>query len=150
MRQITFYRQGRRDGGVRTGIEVDGEPVLEHFQPGPEPGDEDPVLTWFLVVDAKGPDLPADPEEARRWLRDRAGVPGELAKFANQLRSGIDVDSPPIRLPLDFAPEGTSIRVTGSAASRSEGQRFPKIVRDIARNWETYLLQLEPVEELHL
>ena len=34
MTTINFYRQARVDGGKRTGVEIDGETVLERFESG--------------------------------------------------------------------------------------------------------------------
>jgi len=41
MPTITFFRQARNDGGVRTGIEVEGQTVLSRFE-GEEA--DDPAL----------------------------------------------------------------------------------------------------------
>lgn len=45
MKSLTFYHQKRKDGGVCTGVELDGERVLEQFKPGG--GLQDSALEWF-------------------------------------------------------------------------------------------------------
>ena len=42
MPQLTFFKQMRQDGGVRTGVELDGEVVLGMYSPAPD--DSDPSL----------------------------------------------------------------------------------------------------------
>ena len=72
MPNLTFYRQARIDGGIRTGIELDGDTVFEHFEEGgPEP---DPTLLWFVDLRCQGPGLPDDPRQARDWLIDHPDV----------------------------------------------------------------------------
>ena len=54
MPNLTFYRQKRVDGGVRTGVELDGETVASLFEEGdPE---RDPALLWFVDLRCEGPD----------------------------------------------------------------------------------------------
>ena len=64
MPELDFYRQQRRDGAIRTGIEIDGETVLGRFEQVAE--DANPVLAWWVDVRCKGRRLPDEPEAARR------------------------------------------------------------------------------------
>jgi len=50
--EIAFFINARQDGGLRTGIDVNGETIWHHFIPGPE--DADPALLWWVDVTCKG------------------------------------------------------------------------------------------------
>jgi len=62
MPTITFYRQARRDGGIRTGIEIDQNTVLMRFDRGRK--ESDPALLWCVDVRCSGARLPREPETA--------------------------------------------------------------------------------------
>ena len=48
MSKITLYQQERKDGGLRMGLECDGETLLHNFQEGSP--DYDPVLLWCINI----------------------------------------------------------------------------------------------------
>jgi hypothetical protein len=150
MASLTFYRQGRIDGGIRTGIEIDQSPVLGRFEEGPD--EFDPVLTWWIVLDCRGDTLPIEAEEARRWLLDHAEpIRGLLAEQADALSAGIDFDFDPYRTPplADKIPgEDVLIELTCSASRRIEGQNLGLIMKSIAENWTEIVRNLPAVEEI--
>ena len=81
MSDLLFYQQARRDGGVRIGIEVDGDLILHRFIEGKLPND--PGLLWFIDVSLSGPQVPADAEAARDWLLEqKQPVVQALSEFA--------------------------------------------------------------------
>ncbi len=95
MPKLTFYRQGRIDGGVRIGIELDEDTVFELFEEGgPEP---DPTLFWYVDLRCQGPALPEDPRKARDWLIDHSEVICDgFSRCASEFEAGRDLDSYPL------------------------------------------------------
>ena len=64
MTKLTFYRQGRKDGGIRTGVEVNDESVLGRFEEGDK--ETDSALDWYVDIRCSVSKLGNDPEDARR------------------------------------------------------------------------------------
>src|SRR5262249_45375163 len=95
MPKISFYQKKRRDGGIRTGIDIDRESVLGCFQSGPE--ESDPVLLWFVDLRCEGARLPTTPEEARQWLLDHSALIHQaFQKLIAEIRAGIDFNTWPL------------------------------------------------------
>ena len=93
MKTIDFYRQARVDGGERTGVEVNGETVLEQFEPGDK--EEDAALLWFVDVRCAGDSLPGEAESVREWLLEKGSIiQTRLREIANELPAGIDFSEP--------------------------------------------------------
>jgi hypothetical protein len=134
MTSITFYQQVRRDGGRRTGIDVDGEAVLMRFDPGQ--GTPDPSLAWYVDVRCEGDALPAHAEGARRWLLDNERfVADGIAMIADQAGAGVDVDDQPAEWELPVAPERSRITVVICAARRQAAHGLAAILRGVGRDW---------------
>lgn len=145
MPTLSFYRQQRADGGVRTGLEIDGDTVLHRFQGGK--GEDDPALLWFIDIRCQGPRLPKNPEQARQWFLDygemiRAG----LRELAEELRAGIDADAWPVRRQLPRMPSGVRVTLSCAAARRFEGLRVAVILHELAGNWQS---QIQSLREVH-
>jgi hypothetical protein len=151
MARIAFFRQGRRDGGIRTRIEIERDTVLGRFEEGTD--EPDPVLTWLLDIECEGDSLPAEREAARRWFLDHAEeIRGELESLARLLGVGLDIDSGPFRQKSLKKIEGqdVSIEVGCSALRRLEAQRIAEFVRDVAERWEDLVRNLPALEEITL
>ena len=148
MRKISFYRQERWDGGVRTGIEVDGYVVLQSFVEGEEGAD--PALLWYIDVRCKGANLPAEPAKVRLWLLDQGSIirPG-LKQLAVHIRAGVDAEGWPLLWPMSNSPRGVRITVAVSAVERLTAWAIAEKVTEIADHWEAHLKKLEPVESLN-
>jgi hypothetical protein len=132
MDKLNFYRQKRRDGGVRTGIEFNDEPVWEIFEPGNLP--QESALLWFVDVRCSGENLPNEPELIRSWLLQRSHViQSGLQQLAKDLVAGIDPDWP-IRRPV--VTEG-DVRITiyCSAMRRLSGTEISDVLADVAKSW---------------
>lgn len=94
MTEIAFFINARQDGGLRTGIDVNGETIWHHFIPGPE--DADPALLWWVDVTCKG-DLPSGPDAARQWMLDQSDL------IRNALKRAAD-DIDPARFDVELRP----------------------------------------------
>jgi hypothetical protein len=144
MPELIFFRQLRADGGIRTGVSIDGPTELERFESGSS--DEDPALLWFIDVRSSGRRLPGDAEGARQWfLSNAAWIKAGLSDFADEISAGIDADVFPLKRPIAGAPTGARSYIVCSAIRRIDGLKLAKVVRGLQRNWETWVDELEPV-----
>ncbi len=142
MGKLSFYRQARQDGGVRTAIEVNEDTVLHHFEEG---GDEsDPSLLWWVDLRCEGPGLPKGAEEARRWLLTHAGSIKEgFGRLAEKLHAGLDVDLYPLQW-SDFhgLPKRVKATAVCSAIRRVTARDIATVVRGLAGHWEEIIANL--------
>ncbi len=70
MSEILFYRQERRDGRIRTGLEISGNLVLMDYMT--EGSNSDPSIIWYVDI-LFTTDSPIDSREnARMFLNDKA------------------------------------------------------------------------------
>jgi len=146
MKTINFYRQARVDGGKRTGVEIDGETVLERFEQGHEP--EDSALLWFVDVRCSGDNLPDEAEASRDWLLKMAPlIPNGLREMAHELRAGIDF-SAPISRKIPYAGKGLTVEVYCSASRRLQAIQIADALDEISSRWSEFLGQLEVLEPL--
>lgn len=145
MPYLTYYRQKRADGGIRSGVElgvdlgggeVGSETILDHFEPGD--GDRDPTLLWFVDVRCAGPGVPNEAEAARQWLLSTSHtIEGGLTRFADRLRRvGSDLDDYPLQS-ADFPDEGGDVerRIVCSAIRRLDARGLAVILDDIRVHW---------------
>src|SRR3954451_9524953 len=96
MPDLTFYRQKRVDGGVRTGIDIDGVTVCEDFEEGDE--ERDPALRWYVDLRCSGDSLPHDADLAREWLLEHEEMIRDgFSRYASQLAAGADRDDYPLQ-----------------------------------------------------
>jgi hypothetical protein len=144
MKNLTFYHQKRRDGGIRTGVELDGERILEYFQPGSP--QEDSKLLWWIDVRCAQRTWPSDPEQIRDWLLENAQkIVKGLKDYAAELGAGIDVNWPARHVVPGRA--GTKIEIFCSAMRRVAGREMQSELARLAGNWQTIIAQL-PSHEL--
>jgi len=143
MANITFFRQAREDGGIRTGIDVDDRTALSRFE-GSEEGD--PALIWYVDVRCSGKRLPSDPEEARTWLeRHESQIAGMLETLAKRLPQGLDPSEWPLTFSKRLAGQ-IDITVACSATRRVAARQLNRILCDIAKHWSGRLKSLEAVQ----
>ncbi len=136
MRTITFYRQKRIDGGIRTGVEVGGNTVLSTFESGD--GTNDPALLWYVDIICEGPRLPQDSEDARRWLSLQGkNVRRLLDLLAKKVVAGVDSGDWPVHQQSTI--RGVKMRVSCSAVRRLEARKLTDILEDIAQHWDEYV-----------
>jgi hypothetical protein len=140
MPTITFFRQARRDGGVRTGIDIDGRTVLSRFQQGRR--EDDPALLWYVDVRCDGASLPTHVEDARQWLiRHESQIVQVLDALAEKAPDGLD----PSEWPLQRSKRlnGATITVACSAVRRIEAREMAAVLRDVAEHWHDRLASLK-------
>lgn len=138
MASISFYRQARADGGIRTGITVNDLEVMGSF--AGNQADTDPSLLWFVDVTCVGR-LPMNRDAARNWLLENGAViSAKLDRLGTKLETGIDVAWPITKTELE---KGIKIKVTCSAIRRLDRYRIGKIVRRVARNFRSYVRNLD-------
>src|SRR5829696_5207955 len=121
MSEITFYRQERRDGGKRTGIEVGQRTEFVSFEPGD--ADNDPALVWYVDVRCSGDRLPTDGDAARAWfLQHEAAIRALLERAAAEVPAGYD----PVEWPLQVTDQvdGATVTVAASAVRRLEARQL--------------------------
>jgi hypothetical protein len=146
MPAITFYRQFRRDGAMRTGVEVDGESALMQFDEGEDFRDDpDPRLVWYVDVSFRGGSLPRDGGAARRWLlRHEGGIVRTIHALAKSVRQGIDASDWLLRKEAKIG--SVKLAITCSVVRRLEAQRVAEILLDVADNWSARLTALPELQ----
>jgi hypothetical protein len=142
MTKLTFFHQKRKDRAVRTGIEMDGELLLERYFPGE--AEKDPALLWYVDVRCSSlQPIAADPGEARRFfLNIGAQVQSALLETAEELRAGMDSEIWPHRKEIHHLPQGAAGEVVCSAMKRITDGELAQVLRDLARNWKDKLEEL--------
>jgi hypothetical protein len=147
MSTVTFYRQKRVDGGIRSGIDIDGISVLESFAKGK--ADYDPALAWYVDVRCQGKNLPDSPEPARRWLLEREETVREaLDQLAEDLRAGLDIESWPLHRQIPAAPSGARMTIVCSAVRRINALKISDVLRQVGLNWRKFLTSLQAVHPI--
>jgi hypothetical protein len=139
MEKLTFFHQKRRDGGIRTGVEINDERILECFEPGSPR--EDSRLLWWIDVRCSQKTWPVEPEEVRAWLLENAQrIEGGLKALAAELNAGIDKDWPVRHVVPGRA--GIKIEIFCSAMRRVAGREIQAELSNLACNWQTIIAEL--------
>ncbi len=141
MAKIVFYKQVRDDGGIHTGIEVNGVTCFDLFEIEGE--EYDPALIWYVEVYCEGEALPSDAPGARRWLLDQTTViKAGLFELAAKLQVGLDHNAYPLHWSIPNAPDGISLKAVCDVARRRVGLDMAKLVTEVGTHWEEILRQL--------
>ncbi len=142
MPNCTFDRQHRRDGGTRTGIELDEVECWHRFDHGPD--DDDPSLAWFVDVRIAGQAVPDEPEALLAWLmRQQRTFTAGLRSLAEELAIGLDRGEWPIVRPLHDPPADTSVEVAVSAIRRVDARQLAEVLNETADSWQPILASLD-------
>jgi hypothetical protein len=143
MSKLLIYRQKRLDGGVRTGVELNGEILAEELVAGS--AERNPTLLWFVDVRGDGAGIPDDPDVLWEWLgRSSSIIKNGLESYAAGLAEGIDSDIHVVtKSDLASLPDDVYIAVACSALRRSDGRAMGRIVREFADEWDHILAHLE-------
>lgn len=144
---LTFFRQKRADGGLRTGIMLGESTVLGRFEGGEE--DYNPTLLWSIDLRCRGASLPSTTEEARRWLLDHEEIIREgFARFAEELGAGIDPTGAYL-LEWKAFPKpvnGVDMRIVCGALRRYDARSLPGELKDVGANLVEYVGSLGPIQ----
>src|SRR6266478_481859 len=142
MAKIIFYRQKRRDGGIHTGIEIDGHTAMEQEE-GIEWDNADPILVWYVELRCEGKKLPVRAEEARKWLLHQEDLIREnFARLVLELSVGMDYNCWPLLWPMPKAPRGVKLAVACHAMHRADALAIANVISDMAVHWEERLGKL--------
>jgi hypothetical protein len=142
MKTLTVYHQKRQDGGVRSGVDVNGERILERFVTGNR--EPDLALEWFVDVRFRGKALPTAPEAVRRWLlEEEEEVASALEQMADALRTGIDPGWPLVQKTTRDG-KGVSMEIVCSTVKRLTGRDMAPVLRALKRSWKTLIRSLHP------
>jgi hypothetical protein len=147
---LVYYRQGRVDGGIHTGVDAFDAPLLESFENEAPYDESDPVLAWYIEVRCKGRGLPTSVEGARAWLlKHQEVIRSGLAALADELSVGLDVESYPYfwrKFPSRF--KEAQLTLVCSAHRRPNGIGLARQVRAFGDHFEEYLMRLAEVRQV--
>ena len=144
MTKLTFYRQGRKDGGIRTGVEVNDESVLGRFEEGDK--ETDSALDWYVDVRCTVSKLGNDPEDARRWLMEHASaIQAALGDLAKELKAGMDFSSV-LRRKVAGTPRGVQIDIVCSVVRRNTAQEMANVLSGRGVQWRELISRLPALE----
>ncbi|MEY2429019.1 MAG: hypothetical protein QOJ40_1904 [Verrucomicrobiota bacterium] len=140
---LNFYRQQRKDGGIRTGVEINGDTVFGRFERGNK--HEDSALLWYVDIRCAGKNLPTEPEAARQWLLDNSKIiQRAFDELADDLEAGIDLGT--LTRTIAYAPKGVQMTIACSAIRRLEAKAIAKVLRGISARWEELIRRLPALE----
>lgn len=142
MKLINIFYQVRQDGGVRFGLEVDGELILHDFHEGQ--AESDPVLVWYIDLRCKSDDSSfADPESAQLWLSSHANdIQEALLDVSRKFNSGVDNDGVPHKLKVK-SKSGLQFNITTLAIPRHSALDLGKNIAQLAKDWKRLVNKLD-------
>lgn len=147
MSTLTFFKQTRADGGIRTGINVDGETLLHRFQRGSE--QDDPVLQWYIDVRCEGDGLPDTPAGVKKWLLKRQPeITAALRELATELEVGVDPTFEPFRRAIHGVNSPVTLTIVISATRMTSGRSIAAELKKLGNEWENHLRALKPLKSI--
>jgi len=142
---LSFYRQERVDGGIRTGITLGMASIFERFE---IEGEEwDPSLAWSVELRCSGSSLPTGTADVKPWLlAHESQIKDAFRRFSEQLAAGSD---PTGVYPLQFAdfrglPAGVTMKIVCTALRRYDAYFLAEHVNYIREHWSELVKNLEP------
>jgi hypothetical protein len=151
MTEITFYRQQRRDGSIRSGLHATGPFDLENFELGPELLADDPyanVLDWFIDLQLESPADLNHAEAARdELLACKSSIRSGLNLMIQELGVGVDRGMSLTWQNFPGLPDGYSCRLNLSISSRIRGNSYIELLQDFMEHWPDYCRSLRVLVE---
>jgi hypothetical protein len=143
--ELTFYHQVRADGGERTGIDLDGQSLLQHYQE--ESSDFDPSLLWYVDIVCQAATLPDDPERARNWFLEHEAFFGDAIRNVarEELGAGFDTEVRPFRREMENGPDDARVRIVVAAVRRLVARQVADRLREVADHWKQLVSRLDPM-----
>jgi len=139
---VTFFRQKRFDGGIRTGISADGTLLLHRFDPG-DLENENPALEWYVDITLSAEDIPENLDNLKSWLvQQQKSVSSVLREIGREFRAGTDFPELPFRYEKKL-PDGLRISVSFSAVLRVDCLQMAQILENLADSWSDLVSQLD-------
>jgi hypothetical protein len=141
---LTFFRQEREDGGVRTGIMLGMATVFERFEIDGE--EFDPSLIWSVDLRCSGSGLPRAANEAREWLLAHETVVRDgFLRYADQLHAGVDPTGISLLEWSDFQdlPPDISMKIVCGAQRRIDALYLASRVEFVGEHWVELIRGLE-------
>lgn len=134
MASFCFFRQQREDGGIRTGLDIEGSTVWNKFEPGS--AESDPALRWYVDLRGEGDSIPLDRDQVREWLLQNATlVESSLLQLAERYSSGMDTELWPVSWDVSGAPPGVSLEIVVSAVHRFTSLQIGDVLRETGLSW---------------
>ena len=126
---------------MRTGVEFNGERILELFEPGDSPFDS--ALEWFIDVRWQGARLPSSPETIRSWLIKQNDLIGrQLQQTADELsEAGMD-SGWPLTKPFANRQQEFSGKIVCSAVRRLDCREIRRKLLDLKSAWPELIRSL--------
>lgn len=141
---LSFYRQERVDGGIRTGIMLGMTTIYERFEIDGE--EWDPSLTWSVELRCGGPNLPSEVEAVKAWLlANEAQIRDGFRRFINLLEAGSD---PTGDYPLQFddfqdLQSGVTMKIVCTALRRYDALFLADHLNYVREHWTDLVNHLE-------
>ena len=141
---LSFYRQERVDGGLRTGIMLGMTTIFERFE---IEGEEwDPSLAWSVELRCGGSSLPTDAEGVKPWLlAHEAQIKKGFRRFSRLLAAGSD---PTGSYPLQFddfqgLPTEITMKIVCTALRRYDAYFLAEHLVYVSEHWTDLVSHLE-------
>ncbi len=141
---LSFYRQERVDGGIRTGIMLGMSTIFERFEIDGE--EWDPSLAWSVELRCSGPSLPTDPGDVKAWLlENEPQISDGFRRFSEDLAAGSD---PTGVYPLQFGdfrnvPPGISMKIVCTALRRYDAFFLADHLNYVREHWTDLVSHLD-------
>lgn len=145
MPTLSFFKNFRKDGGVRFGIRSADEIVFHAFVPGELP--EDPTLDWFVDLTCEGRRVPGPSgrfEESRRWFLDNVALlQTAIREMADRLEIGVDGNGEPFRIEQKGLGPIAKVVLHGTANRRIRDTDIAERLKEFADQLPSDLESLE-------
>ena len=141
---LTFFRQEREDGGVRTGIMLGMSTIFERFEIDGE--EFDPSLIWSVDLRCQGPSLPRDSNVAREWLLSHETLIRDgFRRYADQLQAGVDQTGISLLEWSNFQnpPPGVAMKIVCGTQRRIDALNLARQIEFVGDHWVELIRGLE-------
>ncbi len=150
MRNLLYFRNVRRDGGIRLGVELDGERLFHQFIDGPKVNgiwDENPAIDWYIDILFEGKNILGEPEKVRKWLvQIKPFLQKGLAELAQNLLAGVDEDALPLTHTVSHSPPGLQIAFKIMAIRKIRHEDVAKEILHLGKTWEKEMKKIPAAE----